>query len=160
MKPIRRICALDLGVMTGWCMGDLEGWESGTQHFELARGESPGMRYYRFRRWLEEETADCDFYIYEQVVHRPGSLARELAANFAGRVQEVAARRQVDHTSVYPPTLKKYWTRGGRAKKDAMMAAVIQRTGRTVATDHEADAVAAFYYAWDVVRGRPLKEAP
>jgi len=146
-----KVCALDLGAMTGWCMGDPQGWDSGTHHFGISRGESPGMRYYRFRRWLEDNTQHCDFYIYEQVVHRHGSIAREIASNFAGRVQENAARRNVVHTSVYPATLKKFTTGWGKSTKNEMLAAVDKRWGRFAQTDHEGDAIAAFWYAWEVV---------
>ena len=50
-----RILALDLGSKCGWATLDTEGRfevESGVQDFSLVRGESPGMRYLRFRAWL------------------------------------------------------------------------------------------------------------
>ena len=48
------ILALDLATKTGWatCVGSVV--ESGVQAFSVKRGESRGMRYYRFMRWLEE----------------------------------------------------------------------------------------------------------
>lgn len=160
-----RVCALDLGVTTGWCMGTRTGWESGTVSFPLFRGESPGMRYYRFRRWLEDNTGDVDLYVYEQTVAGPGAIAREIAANFAGRVQETAARRDAQHAAVYPATLKKWLTGSGKAGKPAMLAAVLARWGHAD-TDHQADAIACFHYAWAVLlpagpeRPRPLVASP
>lgn len=56
------ILALDLGTRTGWAIaaqtfaGSIEYHmtESGVQVFDVKRGESPGMRYQRFSRWIEE----------------------------------------------------------------------------------------------------------
>jgi len=45
------IIGLDPGIRTGWALcrqGRI--LESGVQTFALARGESPGMRFLRFRR--------------------------------------------------------------------------------------------------------------
>lgn len=39
--------------------------ESGVQLFDVKRGESPGMRYLRFERWLEEVGARAEFLVSE-----------------------------------------------------------------------------------------------
>lgn len=48
------ILALDLAISTGWALRENGREESGTETFELKRGQSPGMRYVAFSRWLED----------------------------------------------------------------------------------------------------------
>ena len=49
------VLALDLATATGWALWDGHGvLTHGVQAFPLRRGESPGMRWLRFRRWLRE----------------------------------------------------------------------------------------------------------
>ena len=93
------LLALDLGTHTGWALAmptfpgsvELRLRESGVQVFDVKRGESPGMRYLRFRRWLEDVLPDdCSLIVYEQVHHR-GGAATEVSAGFSTRVQELCA---------------------------------------------------------------------
>jgi Holliday junction resolvasome RuvABC endonuclease subunit len=145
-----RILALDLSTRTGWALGSGERYESGVQAFDLKRGESPGMRYVRFRRWLEEVLPSVELVVYEQVVPAPakfgGASARELAYNFAGRVQEVCALRGIEHTNVWPSSLKKWTTGKGNASKELMVAFVVAKW-KPVRDDNEADAIALLHYA-------------
>ena len=49
------ILALDLGTHTGWALQHLDGTiTSGTEHFKPQRFEGGGMRFLRFKRWLNE----------------------------------------------------------------------------------------------------------
>ena len=49
------ILALDLGTVTGWALQQRDGTKtSGTQSFKPQRYEGGGMRYLRFKRWLNE----------------------------------------------------------------------------------------------------------
>ena len=53
--PNTTILALDLGTHTGWALHQLDGTiTSGTEHFTPKRFEGGGMRYLRFKRWLNE----------------------------------------------------------------------------------------------------------
>jgi hypothetical protein len=83
------ILALDLGTKTGWALHDNIVSVSGVQTFDLKRGESPGMRYVRFTRWLgdmcvtkAEASPDLrcyqvrykpDLIVYEQTHQRGGA---------------------------------------------------------------------------------------
>lgn len=140
------LLALDLATRTGWCLRENGQLESGIETFDLKRGDSSGMRYVRFRRWLEEVGARADIIIYEQTVGGPGSIARELATGFATMVQAYCATRGIEHATVYPSTLKKWTTGRGNAKKPDMLEAVARRW-RRVDDDNEADAVALLHYA-------------
>ena len=140
--------ALDLATKTGWALQEAGRIESGVETFDVKRGESAGMRYVRFRRWLVDVGARADIVIYEQtIIAGPGSIAREIATGFATRVQEYCAARGIEHSAVWASTLKK-WTAGkGNASKADMLEAVARRWGRRVDDDNEADAVALLHYA-------------
>jgi len=140
-----RLLALDLGIRMGWALWDGARLESGVQLFDLKRGESPGMRYLRFRRWLEEVGAGVQLIVYEAAHHR-GGAATEIAAGFTTRVQEFCAARGLEHASVHTATLKKWTTGKGNADKAAMLEAVVRRW-TACQDDNEADAIALAYYA-------------
>lgn len=84
--------------------------------------------------------------VYEAPHHR-GGAATEVAAGFATRVQEIAARFSLDHTAVHTATLKKRTTGKGNAKKPEMLAAVRERFGYQGVDEDEADALALLAYA-------------
>jgi hypothetical protein len=49
------ILALDLGTHTGWALHHLDGTiTSGTENFKPHRFEGGGMRFLRFKQWLNE----------------------------------------------------------------------------------------------------------
>jgi crossover junction endodeoxyribonuclease RuvC len=151
-----RILALDLGTRTGWALWDGYRRESGVQLFEVKRGESPGMRYVRFRRWLQDVTIArggigvsdfprLDLIVFEQAHHR-GGAATEVAAGFSTRVLEHCAEWKIEHTSIHTATLKKATCGKGNASKEEMLAAVAAKW-KAVTDDNEADAIALLYYA-------------
>lgn len=150
------VLALDLGTRTGWALLEHQRLESGVQVFDVKRGESPGMRFLRFNRWLDEFPA-LDVVVYEQT-HQRGGAATEVAAGFATRVQEYCARRGIEHAAVHTGTLKKFTTGSGAAKKPAMIAAVSARW-KAVTDDNEADAVALLFFALENLVGPARVEA-
>jgi len=138
-----KILALDLGTHTGWALLEAGHVESGVQVFDVKRGESPGMRYLRFNRWLEEMAGGDprpDAIIFEQAHHR-GGAATEVAAGFSTRILEFCARHGIEHASVHTATLKKFATGKGNADKEAMLEAARQRFKPDLASDDEADAL-------------------
>lgn len=147
------VVALDLGVLTGWAMS-LEGRiESGVQEFALKRGESGGMRYIRFRRWLDELAVGAErrpmLWVYELAHHR-GGYTTEVHNNLAGRVQEHCATLGYEYQAVHTATLKKWTTGNGRADKRAMAEAALGRWHAEVASpldDNQIDALALLHYA-------------
>jgi hypothetical protein len=148
------VLALDMATTTGWALREGGATTHGVQLFELKRGESPGMRYIRFRRWLEEIGARADIIVYENTVHSPGAIAREIATGFATRVHEYCATRDIDYTGVWPSTLKKWTTGKGNAKKPDMLAAAIRRGWVEPAADlddNEVDAIALLHHALEEI---------
>ncbi len=69
----KKILALDLGTKTGWavCLADQK-ILSGTENFKSTRFEGGGMRYLRFKSWLDEmgKLSDGISQIYFEEVRR------------------------------------------------------------------------------------------
>jgi crossover junction endodeoxyribonuclease RuvC len=153
--PAMKILALDLGTKTGWAARFAGGAvESGTQVFDVRRGESPGMRYIRFRAWLTQmlDHVQPDLVAFEQAHHR-GGAATEVAAGFSTRVLEFCAEAGIEHTSVHTATLKKHATGKGNAKKAVMIEAAEARWGMTFKSDDEADARCVLAWALERFAG-------
>jgi crossover junction endodeoxyribonuclease RuvC len=146
---LMKILALDLGTHAGWALLESGHVESGVQISDVKRGESPGMRYLRFNRWLEEMAGGDPrpgVIVFEQAHHR-GGAATEVAAGFSTRVLEFCARHGIEHASVHTATLKKFATGKGNADKEAMVQAARQRFKPALADDNEADALWILEYA-------------
>lgn len=142
-----RILALDMATRTGWALWDGSRMESGVQDFSPQRGESPGMRYLYFNRWLSDMALEDDHPIlacrtkhrvdliwYEQNFRR-GGHASEVAAGFTTRVHELCAGHGIEYGQLNAMTLKKWATGSGKADKEAMKIAAVIRKHRQVASD-------------------------
>jgi hypothetical protein len=145
------VLSLDLGIHTGWALMENGQLESGTQVFDIQRGESPGMRWIRFSRWLATMALHpsgeprVKLIAYEQTHHR-GGAATHLGENFVGRIEEFCAAHGIEHAGVHTATLKKFTTGNGHAKKWEMLAAVSEKW-KKVTDEDEADAIAVLYHA-------------
>ncbi len=144
-----KILALDTATKTGWCL--LENGrivESGVQDFTKKRGESNGMMFLRFRKWLTDMVLDYDpeLVIYEQAHHR-GGASTEIGVNLTGRVQEICAGHKINFTTIHTATLKKFATGSGRGEKQAIMDRAELYLNRKPIDDNEADAVMMALYA-------------
>src|SRR5207245_367987 len=123
------IIAIDGGSKLGWALSMNGTVESGVEDLSLRRGESPGARFLRFRRWLADIDQLCvsrtgqalALIAYEQPHHR-GGHATEVAHGFSTRLQEhAAATTGCECVAVHSATLKKRTTGSGRASKDEMI---------------------------------------
>ncbi len=172
------ILALDLATTTGWALRARDGSvTSGVQRFDLARGESPGMRFLRLRRWLQELVESAPFMVggvsldvnerpraqeattklvdvisYERAHHR-GGAATAVCVGMATVMLEEAARLGIEVSPVATTTLKKHATGSGRAGKDEMIAAASKRWHSVypsgVEDDNQADALCILAWACD-----------
>ncbi len=139
-----RILALDFATCTGWATADM----SGTQRFDLKRGESPGMRFLRFRAWLKEmcnELVHPEVIAFEQPHHR-GGAATELAYGFLTEIKTRAAAQGIELMPVHSQTLKKWATGKGNSGKPEMIAEA-KRRGFDPSDDNHADACLLYEYA-------------
>jgi Holliday junction resolvasome RuvABC endonuclease subunit len=139
------ILALDTATRTGWAL--IKGgsvYESGVQDFSKKRGESNGIMFIRFRRWLSDMLKESkpDMLVYEQTGHSfKNASAMEIAFNLSGRAQEIADEHFIPYTTYTPSALKKFATGKGTANKEAMIEAVFDKIGKRVESDDEADAI-------------------
>lgn len=143
----RGILGLDCATKTGWCIVDsLDGSviESGVQDFAKRRGESNGLMFLRFRKWLQELINTSPVAIgllsYEQAHFRGGS-ATEICVGLQTRVQEAAAEIGIESAPVTTGALKKWATGNGAKGKAAMIEAAGAVLGRPPIDDNEADAI-------------------
>jgi len=136
------ILAIDCGTKTGWASWSNGHLESGVHEFSLARGDSPGMRFLRFRSFLVDMVTMTkpDLVTYERA-HMRGGFATDLLVGLTTRIQEECAARRINCEAVHSATLKKAACGSGRADKAAMLKAASERFGRVVTSDDEADAL-------------------
>ena len=145
---------LDLGSLTGFALArNGEHLESGVQRFDLARGESPGMRFLRFRGWLEKVLEWGPEAVFYERAHHRGGHATELLVGFQTRVQEACAERGIPYSGVPTGTLKLFATGKGNASKEAMIEAARERWGVEPEDDNHADALLALAWGLKEVGG-------
>ena len=165
-KPIDEpfpVIAFDLGSNTGWAWRGRgstmqEFIFSGVQKFPLLRGDSMGMRFLRFKGWVEEMLARTNARIvaYEAAIGFHKSLyAGQLAHGFEGILQCIIADRNLECLNVTPSELKRDATGKGNANKEAMIAAAqILYPKSKIDNDNQADALLILNFAEKTLRGR------
>lgn len=137
-----KILGLDCATSTGWAlMQNNKLIESGVQSFKKKRGESNGMLFLRYRKWLKDliVVTSPDLVAYEQAHHR-GGAATELCVGLTTRVQEIATEYNIEYTSIHTATVKKTATGKGNAKKPEMIKAFTEKFNKIPDSDDEADA--------------------
>lgn len=144
------ILALDLGTHTGWALQHLDGTiTSGTEHFKPQRFEGGGMRFLRFKRWLNEllsASNHINAVFFEEVRRHAGVDAAHAYGGFMGHLTAWCEHHNIPYQGVPVGTIKKHATGKGNAGKDDMIASVRLR-GHTPVDDNEADALALLHWA-------------
>ncbi|CBA16871.1 hypothetical protein XACN24_11665 [Xanthomonas albilineans] len=144
------ILALDLGTRTGWALQHSDGTiTSGTEPFTPQRFEGGGMRFLRFKRWLNEvlSTANPIHTVYfEEVRRHAGVDAAHAYGGFMGHLTAWCEHHQIPYQGVPVGTIKKHATGKGNAGKDDMIASA-RRRGHTPIDDNQADALALLHWA-------------
>lgn len=150
------ILALDLGTMTGWALQAADGLiTSGTVSFRPSRYDGGGMRYLRFRSWLDRlaQDAGCITAIhFEEVRRHAGTDAAHVYGGLLATLTAWAETAGIAYQGVPVGTIKRHATGKGNANKDAMMAAARAR-GFSPADDNEADAIAILLWALETRGG-------
>ncbi|WP_045758558.1 crossover junction endodeoxyribonuclease RuvC [Xanthomonas albilineans] len=143
------ILTLDLGTHTGWALQHLDGTiNSGTEHFTPQRFEGGGMRFLRFKRWLNEVLSTCNHIhtvYFEEVRRHAGVDAAHAYGGFMGHLTAWCEHHQIPYQGVPVGTIKKHATGKGNASKDDMIASA-RRRGHTPIDDNQADALALLHW--------------
>ncbi|MCA4907731.1 MAG: hypothetical protein ING96_14170 [Roseomonas sp.] len=155
--PRRAVLALDLGTTTGWALRlDTGGTVSGTVTFKPSRFEGGGMRYLRFRHWLDEVNdlvGSLERVVFEEVRRHVSTDSSHAYGGFLATLTAWCEQHELPYQGVPVGTIKRYATGKGNADKAAMIAAMRAR-GFAPADDNEADALALLLWATDADGGR------
>jgi len=143
------ILALDLGSSMGWALRLGCETHSGTVSFRPSRYDGGGMRYLRFRHWLDQLAAQRtlpEAVYFEEVRRHVATDAAHIYGGFLACLTAWCEERGVAYQGVPVGTIKRHVTAKGNADKQAVIAAVRAR-GFKPADDNEADAIAILLWA-------------
>lgn len=156
VAPVGAMLSLDLGTTTGWALRLASGAvESGTMSFRPTRYDGGGMRYLRFRSWLDGIAADAAgiaAVYFEEVRRHIGTDAAHLYGGFLATLTSWCEQHGIPYEGVPVGTIKRHVTGKGNADKSAVLAAVRAR-GFAPADDNEADAIAILLWAIETKGG-------
>jgi Holliday junction resolvasome RuvABC endonuclease subunit len=144
------ILALDLGTNTGWALSSDDNIISGVESFKTDRYSGGGMRYLRFRKWLNEvcDGLGVDRVYFEEVRRHRGTDAAHVYGGLMASLTAYCEEKNIAYEGVPVGTIKRFWTGKGNAPKEAMIAEAKAR-GHVVADDNEADALAILYWSFE-----------
>jgi len=152
----RTILALDLATNTGWALRLADGQiTSGTVSFRPSRYDGGGIRYLRFRSWLESMAADTGGIAvvhHEEVRRHVSTDAAHVHGGLLATLTSWCEQHGVPYQGVPVGTIKRHITGKGNADKQAVVAAVRKR-GFNPTDDNEADAIAILLWAIDTKGG-------
>ena len=136
------ILCLDLGTKTGYMLSN---GKHGFQDFATKRHEGGGMRYLRFRRWLENlhKAEQFNEVYYEEVRRHIGTSAAHIYGGLQAAITTFCEERNIPYSSVPVQTIKKKVTGKGNASKKEVIDAFVN-LGYAVTDDNEADAIAIY----------------
>ena len=143
------ILALDLGTSMGWALRLGSETQSGTVSFRPSRYDGGGMRYLRFRSWLDQlavTTGLPEAVYFAEVRRHAATDAAHIYGGFLACLTAWCEERGVPYQGVPVGTIKRHATGKGNADKQAVINAVRAR-GFRPADDNEADAIALLLWA-------------
>lgn len=156
LQGLPAILALDLGTTTGWALRGPDGLiTSGTVSFKPSRYDGGGMRYVRFRAWLDQLARDAGPIAaihFEEVRRHVGTDAAHVYGGLLATLTAWAETASVAYQGVPVGTIKRHATGRGNADKAAMMLAA-QARGFHPQDDNEADAIAILFWAIETAGG-------
>jgi Holliday junction resolvasome RuvABC endonuclease subunit len=143
-----RILALDPATTTGWAINEIP---IVFGHWDLKphRYESGGMRYIRFKNYLEEINKNFkpDLIVFEEIVFHRTSLAAQVYGGLVAVLMSWADEKNIEYAGVNPGTWKKLVTGKGNADKIKTIKAIMEKYGLQPQDDNEADAIGILKWA-------------
>lgn len=153
---MKSLLALDLGTTTGFCVGHVGSTSSGTANFKPSRYDGGGMRFVKFRKWLNELKAayPIDMVVFEEVRRHAGTDAAHVYGGLMATLTAWCEDNSIPYEGVPVGQIKKAWTGKGNAPKEAMIAEAVKR-GFAPTDDNEADAIALWHCRIEMVAEAP-----
>jgi Holliday junction resolvasome RuvABC endonuclease subunit len=146
------ILALDLGSKTGWALRQTDGTVTcGTVEFKPSRFEGGGMRFLRFKKWLNEVNGfavPIGYIAFEEVRSHVGVTAAHVYGGFLAHLSAWAEQHEIPYQGVPVGTIKRHVTGKGNASKAEVIEAM-RRKGHHPADDNAADALAILHWVLD-----------
>lgn len=142
-----KVIGLDLGTKTGWAWttnGEAVGNFSGVESFQPGRYEGGGMRYLRFRGFLDSLAAQGtpQAIFFEEVRSHKGAAASHVYGGFLATLTAWCEERGIPYQGIPVGTIKRHATGKGNANKAAMIEAAQKRWPLCgIEDDNQADAL-------------------
>lgn len=147
-----QVLCLDLGTTTGYAVGnEKELLFSGCMEFKPGRFDGAGMRFLKFKKWLDEVLSyqEIDAVYFEEVMSHKGGDAWRVYGGLLAHLTAKCEEAQVPYSGIPVGTIKKHMTGKGNANKKMMIMAANER-GHDVIDDNEADAISVYYTVREV----------
>lgn len=138
------ILALDLGTTTGWALQAGSSILCDSESFKPSRFSGGGMRYLKFRRFLEGHPGLTEVY-FEEVRRHAGTDAAHAYGGFLAILMAWCEDRGIPYHGVPVGTIKKFATGKGNADKITMINAA-RALGFSPPDDNAADALHLMRY--------------
>ena len=155
-NPGVALLALDLGTTTGFALRGGDGAiHSGTVSLRPSRYDGGGIRYLRFRGWLDgvvEDSGVPGAIHFEEVRRHIGTDAAHIYGGLLATLTAWCEQKRIPYQGVPVGTIKRFIAGKGNADKAAVIAAVRAR-GFNPADDNEADALAILLWAAETQGG-------
>lgn len=140
-----RILALDPGTSMGYAINDspliFGHWDLKPHRFE-----SGGMRYIRFRNYLNE-IGLLDLVAFEEVSFHKTTLAAQVYGALVSHLMVWAEEKKINYIGVPIGTWKKFITGKGNANKFRVVEAIRKKYNLDPQTFDEADAIGILKWA-------------
>lgn len=143
------VLALDLGTKCGWAYRLGAELVSGSAGFAAGKFDGPGMRFVKFRRFLNtlHQARPIGQVAFEGVRRHLGVDAAHVYGGFMSHLQSWCDEQepQIPYEGVPVQKIKIFACGKGNAKKEAVIAAMVELGYRPI-DDNEADAIALLLY--------------
>ena len=150
------VLCLDLGTKSGWALRSTDGViSSGTAEFKHDRYSGGGMRFLKFKQWLNqmlEVAGQIDAIYFEEVRRHLGVDAAHAYGGFLAHLSAWSEQHGIAYEGVPVGTIKRHATGKGNANKAKVIQAV-RLLGYYPSDDNEADALALLHWVIDTRLG-------
>ena len=143
------ILALDLGMKLGWALSKSGRITGGTVFLASRPPARRSARWLRYQTWLQDmwsQTGGIDAVFYEDVFRHSSRDSGNVYGGLWAYLEAFCGAKSIPMHPVAVPTIKKFWTGSGNAKKEKMIQSAKERGFHPV-DDNHADALALLAYA-------------